>query len=328
MGHSAHGVVQALTAAGHTPETLDLLAPADEVERTATSLLVLHANADLTLDAVVKFERLWRHARHRVGYWYWELAAMTRRMAAPSMLLDEIWVASEFVRSAIAPVSRCPVRICPPILRAADFAPSAAGGGSFGADRCGYRFLGVFDARSFIDRKNPEGIVRAFRNAFPEGKEPVELLLKLSNGHHNSAGLEAFRRLAAGDRRIRVLEGNFSAIEMNDLYESADCFVSLHRSEGLGLGIAQAMMMGRPVIATGYSGPMDFMTISTACLVPYRLVPVKRDAYPDWLGQEWAEPDERAAAVYMRELAGAPMPDGRSAAAPRKPCAATSPANG
>lgn len=306
VGHSAHGVAQALKAAGLPPRTVDLLAPADAVERAAASLLVLHANADVALDAVVKFERLWRHARYRVGYWYWELAAMTRRMAAPSMLLDEIWVASEFVRSAVAPVVGCPVRVCPPVLRPNDFAPSTPEGGSFGADRRGYRFLGVLDARSFIDRKNPEGIVRAFRNAFPEGKEPVELLVKLSNGHHNPAGLDTFRRLAGGDRRIRVLEGSLSAIEMNDLYASADCFVSLHRSEGLGLGIAQAMMLGRPVIATGYSGPMDFMGASTACLVPYRLVPVRRDAYPDWLGQEWAEPDERAAAVYMKELAGNP----------------------
>uniref|UniRef100_UPI0035AEC348 glycosyltransferase n=1 Tax=Stella sp. TaxID=2912054 RepID=UPI0035AEC348 len=306
VGHSAHGVVAALAAAGLRPETVDLLGSAAVADGVAPSLLVLHANADVTLDAVVKFEPLWRRARRRVGYWYWELPAMTRRMAAPAMLLDEIWVASEFVRRAVAPVVGCPVRVCPPILRPSDFAPSADGGGSFGAGRRGFRFLGVVDARSFVARKNPEGIVRAFRHAFPDGDEPVELVVKLSNAHQNNADLARFRELAGGDRRIRLLEGTFSSVEMNDLYESADCFVSLHRSEGLGLGIAQAMMLGRAVVATGYSGPMDFMSAATAFLVPYRLVPVARDAYPDWLGQEWAEPDERAAAVYMKELARSP----------------------
>ncbi|WP_123689417.1 glycosyltransferase [Allostella humosa] len=311
VGHAARGLRTLLRAAGRRPASIDLLAPADRPDAAGGDgwptdrplpLLVLHANADVTLDAIAKFEPLWRRAARRVGYWYWELPAMTGRMAAPAMLLDEIWVATEFVRRSVAPQVAIPVRVRPPVLQPADFTPSSPGGGSFGASRRGYRFLTVLDARSFLARKNPAGVVGAFLQAFPEGDEPAELLVKLSNGHGADQGLANLRDMAAADRRVRVLDGHFTDIEMNDLYESADCFVSLHRSEGLGLGIAQAMMRGKAVIATGYGGPMDFLSTRTAFLVPFRMVPVERDAYPDWLGQEWAEPDERAAAVYMKEL--------------------------
>ncbi|BBK43598.1 hypothetical protein STVA_36180 [Allostella vacuolata] len=310
VGQSARGVRARLEAEGRRVHSLDLLARSAKGRQAlpdlAPRLLVLHANADVTLESSIKFNPVWHRAERRIGYWYWELEAMTERMASSALVLDEIWVATRFVHDAVVPAVPIPVRVRPPLIDPAGFQPSSPGGGSFGAGKRGYRFLGVLDARSFVERKNPLGIVRAFRRAFADLDAPVELIVKLSNAHHNEPGLSRFRDLAAGDRRIRIVEGTLSDLEMNDLYESADCFVSLHRSEGLGLGILQAMMRGKAVIATAYSGPMDFMHAGNAFLVPYQLVPVAADAYPDWLCQRWADPDEAAAAVYMKELAKSP----------------------
>lgn len=310
VGTSAHGVRALLRYAGIGGLSVDVMAPRDTVARRLSGLnprlLMLHVNADITLDAIVKFHDLWCRAERRAAYWYWELPEMTRRMAAASLLLDEVWVATDYVRRSVAPASTAAVRVVPPPIDPGAFRPTSAAGGSFGAGKRRYRFLGVADSRSFVARKNPDGILRAFRRAFPAGDEAAELVVKLSNGRGHGAALAEFDELARGDRRIRVVDGTLTQAEMNDLYQSADCFVSLHRAEGLGLGIVQAMMRGKPVIATGFSGPMDFLTDANSLLVPFTLAPVPPDSYPDWIGQVWAEPDETAAAVYMKELARRP----------------------
>ncbi|MCC7275657.1 MAG: glycosyltransferase [Alphaproteobacteria bacterium] len=309
LGASARLLAGLLRMAMDPVANVDMMAGRTETLRLADArarFLLLHVTADLTFDAVVKFAGLWRHAERRVAYWYWELPQMSRRMAAAAAALDEIWVASEHVRRAVAPAVAVPVRVIPPPIDPALYRPTNAIGGSFGAGKRGFRFLAVIDGRSYFARKNPDGVLRSFRKAFPAGDEPVELVVKLLNGHHDAAAYAAFHAGVGRDQRVRVIDGGLTQIEMNDLYQSADCFVSLHRAEGLGLGIVQAMMRGKAVIATGYSAPMDFLNADNALLVPYESVPVAAGGYPDWMGQTWAAPDETAAARYMKELAGRP----------------------
>jgi glycosyltransferase involved in cell wall biosynthesis len=158
-------------------------------------------------------------------------------------------------------------------------------------------------------RKNPGDLVRAFQRAFPAGNEAVRLLIRLNNADTDLGRAVAaqLQKLAMGDARIRLLLAPMSYPEVISLYASADVFVSLHRGEGLGLGLMEAMALGKPVIATGWSGNMSFMNQSNSCLVRYRLTEVSGhwDFFkPAFIGTEarWAVPVLEDAVSWMRAL--------------------------
>jgi glycosyltransferase involved in cell wall biosynthesis len=174
-------------------------------------------------------------------------------------------------------------------------------------------FLVSFDPGSDVDRKNPRAAVEAFRRAFPSEPD-VQLVIK-SKPWQNAPALATQRRAldeaVAGDPRIRVLDRTLGYEELMRLYASCDVLVALHRSEGLGLHLMEAMSLGKPVVATGWSGNMDFMNSENSIPVRYALVPVRsgHDAYAEEMGREgqrWAEPDIDDAARALRALHGAP----------------------
>jgi SAM-dependent methyltransferase len=166
-------------------------------------------------------------------------------------------------------------------------------------------FLFVFDFFSTLERKNPLGLVEAFTHAFPEPGRPL-LYLKSINGDRATADR---RRLEAsiGDRPDIVLaDGYVSGERLAALTAACDCYVSLHRSEGFGLTIAEAMALGKPAIATGYSGNLAFMDAASSYLVPYALTELEQGVGPYPAGTVWAEPDLDVAAELMREVAEDP----------------------
>jgi glycosyltransferase involved in cell wall biosynthesis len=110
------------------------------------------------------------------------------------------------------------------------------------------------------------------------------------------------KKIASGDPRIHIIEENMRRPRVMALYKACDCFVSLHRAEGFGRGIAEAILLGKQVIATGYSGNMDFCKESRVALVRYKMRPLKRGEYYWGDGQVWAEPDVDHAAELMREI--------------------------
>ena len=122
------------------------------------------------------------------------------------------------------------------------------------------------------------------------------------NGNHYSKFKEGLEKLIDKDARIEIRDGYLSQDETRGLIRSSDCYISLHRSEGLGLGLAEAMYLGKPVIATRYSGNMEFMNDSNSLLVPCKLIDIPEGAYPNWLHQHWADPDIAVATKYMRSL--------------------------
>jgi len=168
-------------------------------------------------------------------------------------------------------------------------------------------FLLTFDLLSDIERKNPWAAVRAFQTAF-EGRDDVSLVIKVNHAMASSLG-DRFARLqdvAREDGRVRLMTDPLTRDDLWSLCASADAYVSLHRAEGLGLGLMEAMAVGTPVVATGWSGNMDFMDARNSILVPYRLVPVgdaSHLAYASERTQEWAEPGLDAAVEGMRRLA-------------------------
>jgi glycosyltransferase involved in cell wall biosynthesis/SAM-dependent methyltransferase len=241
--------------------------------------------------------------RYTIGQWAWELEEFPKTSLEAFDIVDEVWTISEFTRASVAAATDKPVFAFPlPIIE-----PTVP----FGIDRErlglpeGFLFLFCFDLFSALERKNPVGLVEAFRRAFRPNEGPV-LVIKAINGSSCVEDLERLRWAARGRRDILVLDRYFDAQDNTALMALADCYVSLHRSEGFGLTMSEAMSLGKPVIATGYSGNMDFMNADNAYLVPWTKATVPAGAGPYRQGAHWADPDLDAAASLMRHVVDHP----------------------
>lgn len=238
--------------------------------------------------------------RHNIGFWVWELEQFPRAWRDGFDLVDEVWVPTEFVRKAIGASTRKPVLRMP---KAIEFeAPTGMDRAYFGLPDDAFVYLYSYDFNSFTARKNPEAAIAAFRQAFDDRSGDQRLLVKSINGERYPERLAALQRAVADDPRIEVRDGFLSRDEMFGLQNVIDCYVSLHRSEGFGLGMAECMYLGKPVIATGYSGNLDFMDRDNSLLVDYKMIPLREGDYPYWQGQHWADPDVAHAAQLMRRV--------------------------
>jgi len=258
------------------------------------SVNLLMVNADQAPSAIARLGSEAFTGRTNIGYWFWELSRFPEGFTAAFPHFDQIWVASSFCLEAIAARSPIPVVKVPPGF---DFhVPGLRDRRSFGIGENDFVFLYAFDGASSVHRKNPAGAIAAFRRAFPTpGRE--RLILKTTGIARSK--LDALRRLA-GDASVAILNDYLNSDELLDLLAAADCYVSLHRSEGFGLTILESIAMAKPVIATGYSGCTDFLNSRTGFPVGYRLVPIRRNLGPYPKGDLWADPDVEEAARLMR----------------------------
>jgi glycosyltransferase involved in cell wall biosynthesis len=231
--------------------------------------------------------------RHNIGYWFWELSDFPTRYEPVFEYFDEIWVASLFCQKAISARSPIPVLYVPPGFEFRDSNENDRA--AFGFKPDDFVFAYVFDGASSLKRKNPGAVVSAFRRAFPvAGRE--RLILKTANAPVST--LDALRRLA-GRSRVEVLGDYLDRAALLGLIGGTDCYVSLHRSEGFGLTILEAMAMGKPVIATNYSGNTDFLHPEIGYPVKYQIVHLAADQGPYPRGSVWANPDTDEAANRM-----------------------------
>lgn len=243
---------------------------------------------------------------YNIVYPLWELSRYPAVWARQLDRFDEIWAPSIFVRDSLAAVCSKPVIHMP--MACEVLLSSFLGRRYFGIPETDYVFLFFYDIRSYTTRKNPQGVIEAFRRfllKMPFAK--ASLIIKVNGADLNPALLAQLRQeldSLAGHMVLidRVMTDN----EVKNLVRCCDCFVSLHRSEGYGLGIAEAMVLGKPVIATAYSGNMDFMDANTAFHVNYGLIPLSEGEYPYWEEQEWADPDLDQAAYLMASLVDDP----------------------
>ncbi len=243
--------------------------------------------------------------RHNIACWFWELEKFPEEWHGSIDMVDEIWVTSPFVRNAISACTAKPVHIVPIALSVE--LPDRYSRSEFGLSEDVFLCLFSFDFNSFVMRKNADGAIAAFRRAFPEGGRDVRLLIKTTNGDRFPEALKRLVDTAAADNRIEVRDGFLDRSAMWSLQACCDCYVSLHRSEGFGLGMAECMLLGKPVVATAYSGNLAFMDAENSCLVDYSLIPVKEGEYPAWQGQHWADPNIDHAAAYLRRLVEDPV---------------------
>lgn len=259
---------------------------------------VLCLNADTILPFAADVGAEFFARRYSVGVCFWETDVFRREEDRLGLrVLDEVWVASEYVRDALSPHLEIPVHVVP-IPVEAPAAPSLTRA-ELGVPEDAFVLLFLFDFVS-ATRKNPHAVVEAYRSAFREN-DGAFLLLKSINGHERKPTQLAELRSDVADRAdIVVRDGYVTPAERDALVAACDCFVSLHRSEGFGLTMAEAMAQGKPVIATGHSGNLEYMTETNSYLVPYELVPVPDGWWAQAAGARWAEPDVEQAADLMR----------------------------
>jgi glycosyltransferase involved in cell wall biosynthesis len=236
--------------------------------------------------------------RYNIGCWAWELEEFPDRWLPFFEFYQEIWTPSAFCQDAISRKSPIPVLRVPYAVEVD--VPRSMSRADFGLPSGAFVFLTIFDMLSVFERKNPLAVVEAFVRAFGDSSA-CHLAVKVNHGHLRPDQVQRLRAAAAG-YPVTILDHAASREEINALMLSCDCLVSLHRSEGFGLTLAEAMCLGKPVIATAYSGNLDFTKSDNAFLVGYRLRPVGKGCEPYDEGLMWAEPSIEEAAAQMKAV--------------------------
>jgi len=261
---------------------------------------VVHMNPDVLPLFLGRYGRDVLPTHFNVAIWVWELHAGYAPWHGQGQLFNEIWTPSTYSANAIRPVSKTPVYVIPHVVD--ELPPPDA---VQPHDRGPFQFLYIFDLASTFERKNPLALVRAFRKAFGSRKD-VELILKYHHSEFDSPATALLERVAKATPNIRTINQTLPEEQVYRLLRSCDCFVSPHRSEGFALNLAAAMYYGKPVIATGYSGNMDFTTPENAFLIDYDLVTVQREAGAYKANYVWAEPSEDHLADLLRKVVDSP----------------------
>ncbi len=308
VGESARCLVRGLRAAGVSVSLsdLDLGVRSRREDHSvdgdpgaadhAVNLLVVNADQ---VEVVARHLGPERFAGHlNVGFWAWELEEFPDEWRPAFRYFDELWTHSRFCQDAFSSVSPVPVRRVPlPVVPQEGVAADRA---EFGIDGDAFVVLTIFDFLSFFDRKNPLGLVEAFRRALADRKDAV-LVVKTANSGFAPDRLAELERAAQG-LNVRLLDRTFDRDAVWRLMACCDAYGSLHRAEGYGLTLLEAMALGKPVLATSYSGNTDFMNPANSLPVGYRLALVARDEGPYRQGRRWAEPDLDHAAELLRRL--------------------------
>ncbi len=229
--------------------------------------------------------------RTNIGYWPWELNHWPQKWLPCNDLVDEVWVGSKHIHDALKPVFQKPLRIVPLHVDVSNISPLSRR--DFGLPETAKLFVFSFDLHSSVHRKNPHDCLKAFLTSFPLGderytREAVGLVIKTHRPKRHSADWENLKKLASTDDRIHIIEHTLSRPDLLALYSCCDCFLSMHRAEGYGRGIAEAIMLGLEVVTTNYSGNVDFCKPPQCTLVDYELVPVLQGQYIEGAGMHWA----------------------------------------
>jgi glycosyltransferase involved in cell wall biosynthesis len=240
---------------------------------------------------------------YTIALWFWEVGEPPADWAGAYQFIDEVWATSQHIYDQIARTSPVPVvRTRLPVLEPT-VAPRTRP--QLGLPEDGFLFLYVHDYHSVAARKNPVGLVHAFTRAFAPGSG-ARLVIKSINADTRPAQHERVVLAAAARDDITLIDSYMPAADKNAMIAACDCYVSLHRSEGLGLTVAEAMLLGKPVISTRYGGTMEFTTEENSYLVRWSPVAVGEGSYPYAADAVWADPDLDHAASLMRQVHSEP----------------------
>lgn len=316
LGEAARGYVRALRAAGVRVGTHSVSVdgppderadgtrrhdevPYDEVALDHRSEVVLACvNAPQLPELLDQLEPDVFDGRYLIGQWGWEVDVVPPWWEQGFDHVDELWVYSTFVADNLSKVSPVPVVAVPlPVEAPTEIATDLP----VELPEAEFMFLFAFDFLSTLERKNPVGLIEAFKRAFTPDEGP-RLVLKTTNARFRKQERDRLRHHIGDRSDIVLVDANFSRPEVAGLFARADCYVSLHRSEGFGLTLAESMALGKPVVATRFGGNTDFMTPTNSYLVDYKPVAVGPDAEHYPAEGTWAEPSIEHAARLLREV--------------------------
>ena len=277
------------------------------------SVNVIHINPDQWQEACGMFPRSQFDRHINIGVWLWELEEIPDYWLPILDYVDEVWAPSEFIGNALRKVTDKPVTVIPyGITAPVEIGVKRA---DFGLDEDDFLVLTMYDSNSYASRKNPGAAIDAFREAFGDKPEHAKLVIKISNPKPEDIEFVE-SRLDSGS--YRLITGRLERKRLNSLIRMCDVYLSLHRAEGFGLVIAEAMRLGTPAVATNWSANTEFMTEEAACPVDYELVPVNGAYRFDNGKMKWAEPDVHQAAGYLRRLRDDPAYYARKAEAGKR----------
>ena len=259
---------------------------------------LVHINPRELGPALFRLPKSMWSSQYNVAFWLWELEDFPEEWAIYTDLFDEIWTPAEFVSNAVRTAAKCPVHTLPYHVTAPT--EEQYDRAWFGLPEDKFLFAFMYDANSVADRKNPMAVVKAFMKAFSPEDAGVGLVIKANNGRPED--IEKLREQMKGYENLYFVTENLKKTAVNSLLKCVDVFVSLHRAEGFGLGMAESMMVGTPSIATNWSANTEFMNPEVGCMVDYKLIALERDIEPYHKGSRWADADVDQAAVYMRKL--------------------------
>lgn len=256
-------------------------------------------NADQIGSLISNFKISPKNTYSHIGFWSWELEDFPIQYKSASKLLDEIWTLSSFAQDSISKTADTlvrTVRVPVPIPKT----KTSVKREDFGVRKNTFLVTSSFDFNSDTERKNPAAVISAFTKAFPK-PNLATLIIKSINGHYHPSRNEELQDLAQSRPDIIFLDGHMNHYVNQGLLELADVYVGLHRSEGYGLNLADAMARKTAVVATGYSGNLDFMDDLSSILIPYEKVDVQNYAGIR-VASQWANPDIEYAASKLRFL--------------------------
>ncbi|WP_434604855.1 glycosyltransferase family 4 protein [Pseudomonas sp. R1-7] len=302
--HQTPGVIDIYQI--ETPAAVELEEFSCVVAGRLAAINIFHINGNEIEQALQHLSNVHKMGGYNVIYPLWELPIYPKVWADLLDKFDEVWAPSNFIMDGLVKACKKDVYHMP--LACEISLDHFLGRRYFGIPESDYTFLFFYDLRSYSTRKNPEGVVAAFRRlleARPYSK--AHLVVKVNGVESNPAAFEELREQVQDlHQQVTLIHQGMTSNEVKNLARCCDCFVSLHRSEGYGFGIAEAMVLGKPVIATSYSGNLDFMSEEVSLPVRYELIPVLDGEYPHHEGQFWADPDNQQAAEYMIQLVDDP----------------------
>ncbi|WP_240353147.1 MULTISPECIES: glycosyltransferase [Cohnella] len=271
-----------------------------EVEAPQYNVNIFHVNAEQMVEVYTHFGQSLFEKRYNIGYWHWELPEFPDEWLDGFKFVNEVWVPTSFVAESVSAKSNVPVSIIPHGIEVKIENPRNRS--YFQLPERSFLFLTMYDMNSFQERKNPIASIEAFKKAFQPDDSSVGLIVKVNNAGSNKEDMKQLLALVTGYVNIYILKETFSRNDTNALIQCADSYISLHRSEGFGLGLAEAMYLGKPAIGTNWSANTDFMNEENSCPVRYRLKKIGKDYGPYTAEQIWADPDIEHAGEYMVKL--------------------------
>lgn len=270
--------------------------------RYAVNLVQL--NADQIAQARVRLGKEFWNERYQIAHFAWELPVFPKKWRAECEMFHEIWTPSRFCTDAIAEQTKIPVYTMPfaihPVIE------EKRSRAYFHLPENAFLFLCMFDVNSVMERKDPISAIRAYCMAFPKETPEIGFVLKINNAQRDLKQYAELMKAIGTRKDIYIIDAVFSRNDINALIDLCDSFVSLHRSEGFGLVMAEAMYFGKPVIATNWSSNTDFMNAENSLPIDYRLIRLDQNygAYPK--GAYWAQADVEQCSDRMKVLVQSP----------------------